>query len=137
MTNTSNSGDRLVQIEVLLQQSVIASNERMTRLEQSLAETDNQLKQSIAASDKRLTRIEQLVESNNRFLEGFSDRINRYTARMDNLANKLDNFSTRIDGVIFTTNQDRQEANLRLAGIQRQLQTVESKIDEILEQRDG
>jgi len=49
----------------------------------------------------------------------------------------MDNFSSRIDGVIFTANQDRQESNSRLAGIQRQLQTVEIKIDQLLEQRDG
>ncbi len=36
MTN-SNNGDRLAQIDALLQQSMIASNERMTRLEESIA----------------------------------------------------------------------------------------------------
>ena len=105
---TNGSSDRLDRIEALLQQSVIASNER-------------------------LTRIEQIVESNNRFLEGFSERIERYTARMDNLAHKLDNFSTRTDGMIFTANQDRQETNSRLAGIQRQIKTIENKIDLVLD----
>ncbi len=114
---TSGSSDRLDRIEALLQQSVIASDERMTRIEQSLANTDELLKQSIVASNQRLTRIEQLVESNNRFLETFSSKIDRYTERMDA-------FAGRIDGVIATNNQDRQESNSRLAVIQRQVSAI-------------
>jgi len=123
---TNGSRDRLDRIEESLQRSIIASDERMTRYEQERA-TDRK------ESNERLTRIEQIVESNNRFLEGFSQRIERYTARMDNLAHKLDNFSTRTDGMIFTANQDRQETNTRLAGIQRQIKTIENKIDFVLD----
>lgn len=104
---TTNQPDRLTQVESLLQPMVVslrqqqdASNERMTQLEQTM-------ERDVRESHERLTRIEQLVESNNRFLEGFSQRIDRYITRMDNLANKLDTFSSRIGGVIFTVNQDR------------------------------
>lgn len=76
-----------------------ASNERMTRIEQGLE------------------RVEQIVESNNRFLESFSADLRRYTDTMNNLA-------TRIDGVIATSNQDRQEANTRLGAIQRQVSAI-------------
>lgn len=128
--------DRLTQVESLLllmaeslKQQKDASDERMTRLEQTISRV-------LQESNERLTRIKQLFESNNRFLEGFSQRIDRYTNRMDNLANKLDTFSSRIERVIFTTNQDRQETNSRLASIQRQLQTVENKVDQLLEADD-
>lgn len=99
---TNPNSDRLDKIEILLESFITASiadrqasNERMTRLEQSTA-----------ASDKRLTRIEQIVESNNKFLESFSTDLRRYTDSMNNLA-------TSIDGVIATSNQDRQETNSR------------------------
>lgn len=128
--------DRLTQVKSLLllmaeslKQQKDASDERMTRLEQTISRV-------LQESNERLTRIKQLFESNNRFLEGFSQRIDRYTNRMDNLANKLDTFSSRIERVIFTTNQDRQETNSRLASIQRQLQTVENKVDQLLEADD-
>jgi ATP phosphoribosyltransferase len=75
------------------------------------------VERAITASDKRLTRIEQVVESNNRFLESFSQDLKRYTDSMNNLA-------TRIDGVIATNNQDRQETNSRLGGIQRQVSAL-------------
>ncbi len=92
----TNSSDRLDRIEALLERSVTASDERMTRIEQGLE------------------RIELIVESNNRFLESFSTKLGRYTDTMNNLA-------TRIDGVIATNNQDRQEINRRLSAIQNQV----------------
>jgi ATP phosphoribosyltransferase len=58
--------------------------------------------------EEGLERTERVVESNNRFLESFSSDLRRYADSMNNLAN-------RIDGVIATNNQDRQEANSRLA----------------------
>lgn len=75
------------------------------------------MERAITASDERLTRIEQVVESNNRFLESFSQDLKRYTDSMNNLA-------TRIDGVIATNNQDRQETNSRLGAIQRQVSAI-------------
>lgn len=103
---TDTSGDRLDRIEELLRQSIIASDERMTRIEQSML-----------ASDQRLTRIEHIVESNNKFLESFSTDLKRYTDSMNNLA-------TRIDGIIASNNQDRDETNSRLANIQRQVSAI-------------
>ena len=94
---TNPSGDRLDRIESLLESFIAASiadreasSERMTRIEEGLE------------------RTERVVESNNRFLESFSSDLRRYADCMNNLAN-------RIDGVIATNNQDRQEANSRLA----------------------
>lgn len=99
MTNPSR--DRLDRIESLLESFITASladrqasSERMIRIKEGLE------------------RTERVVESNNRFLESFSSDLRRYTDSMNNLAN-------RIDGVIATNNQDRQEANSRLAAIQR------------------
>lgn len=103
---TNPSGDRLDRIESLLESFIAASladrqasNDRMTRIEEGLE------------------RTERVVESNNRFLESFSSDLRRYTDSMNNLAN-------RIDGVIATNNQDRQEANSRLAAIQRQVSAI-------------
>ncbi len=121
---TNGSSDRLDRIEALLQQSVIASDERMTRFEQGMERMQQRLEESAKASDERMTRVEEglerverVVESNNRFLESFSTDLRRYTDSMNNLA-------TRIDGVIATSNQDRQESNSRLAVIQRQVAAI-------------
>jgi len=123
MTNASG-GDRLNRIEALLEKSIVASDQRMTRLEQRLEETTRssdermtRLEQSMAQSDQRLTRIERLVKSNNRFLESFSADLKRYTESMNNLA-------SRLDGIIFAANQDRQETNNRLAALQRQVAAI-------------
>lgn len=132
---TNPSGDRIDRIESLLESFIAASladrqasNDRMTRLEQTMESNHREsndrmtrLEQAMEAnyreSNERLTRIEQVVESNNKFLESFSTDLRRYTDSMNNLA-------TRIDGVIATANQDRQETNSRLAGIQRQVSAI-------------
>jgi methyl-accepting chemotaxis protein len=98
MTNP-NGGERLDRIETLLEQFIAASV------------ADRQ------ASNERLTRIEQVVESNNRFLESFSQDLKQYTDSMNN-------FATRIEGIIAANNQDRQETNSRLAAIQRQVAAI-------------
>lgn len=130
MTN-SNNGDRLDRIEALVESFIAASiadrqasNERMAqldqRLEQSMKSSDERmtrLEQSQAASDERLTRIEQIVESNNRFLESFSADLRSYADSMNNMA-------TRMDGIIATNNQDRQETNTRLSAIQQQVAAI-------------
>ncbi len=126
---THGSSDRLDQIEALLQRSIIASDERMTRFEQSSNERMTRIEQSMEVnrieSNERLTRIEQAVESNNRFLEAFGRDVKRFTETANNLTN-------RIDGIIFTANQDRQETNSRYSGIQRQVTTIDQKIDRLL-----
>lgn len=139
MTDSNNRIDR---IEALLEQFIAASadnqqksNERMTRFEQSLEqqkqESNEQMAQQMARfqqyaeyaeqqrkeSNERLTRIEQISESNNKFLEAFSVDLQRYTDTMNNLA-------VRIDGVIATNNQDKQETNTRLSSIQRQVMAI-------------
>lgn len=96
---TSGSNDRLDRIEALLETFITASV------------VDK------SASNERLTRIEQAVESNNRFLESFSQDLKSYTDSMNN-------FATRIYGVIATSNQDRLESNSRLAVIQRQVSAM-------------
>lgn len=105
-----DSNDRLDRMEALLERSVITSNERMTRLEQTM-------ERQASESNERMTRVEQIVESNNRFLESFSADLKRYTDTMNN-------FVTRIDGVIATSNQDRMESNSRLAALQRQVSAI-------------
>ena len=105
MTN-GNNNNRLDRIEALLEHFVVVSDERMTRSEQSMLQ-----------SDQRLTRIEQIVDSNNRFLESFSRNLQQYSTSMDN-------FAKRIDGVIATNNEQRDETNLRLASIQRQVGAI-------------
>jgi len=120
----SNSGDRLAQIEALLQQSVIASDQRMTRLEQAMERDRQESNERMTRFESGLERIEagleetrQLVHSNNRFLESFSQDLRKYTESMHNLA-------TRIDGVIATSNQDRQQTNSRLAVIERMVRAI-------------
>lgn len=75
------------------------------------------VQQSIVASDERLTRIEQLVESNNRFLESFSQDLKNYTNSMNNIA-------TRMDGIIATSNHDRQDVTSKLSRIQNQVSAI-------------
>ena len=75
------------------------------------------VEQAIVASNDRLERIERIVESNNRFLESFS-------ADLRNYADSMNNMATRMDGIIATNNQDRQETNNRLAAIQRQVAAI-------------
>lgn len=58
-----------------MQQAVISSDERMTRIEEGLG------------------RIEQTVESNNCFLESFSQELKNYTNSMNNLAARIDGTS--------------------------------------------
>lgn len=127
----NTSSDRIDRLEALLERSITASDERMTRLEQSMAASDERmtrLEQSMERqsqeSNERMTRFEQglervelVVASNNKFLEAFSTDLRRYTETLNNLAN-------RIDGMIATSNQDRQESNSRLAAIQRQVSAI-------------
>ena len=97
--HTRSSNDRLDRLEALLERFISASDERMTRFDQGLE------------------RVELVVASNNKFLEAFSTDLRRYTET-------LNNFATRIDGMVATNNQDRQESNSRLALIQRQVAAI-------------
>jgi ubiquinone biosynthesis protein UbiJ len=63
--------------------AITASNERMTRIEQDGERSKRE-------SDERLTRIEQLVESNNRFLETFTERVDRLAQKVDRLTDNTD-----------------------------------------------
>ncbi|MBV9388236.1 MAG: hypothetical protein JOZ78_17585 [Chroococcidiopsidaceae cyanobacterium CP_BM_ER_R8_30] len=109
MTNNGSSDQLdLKQVAALLQQSIVASNERMTKLEQSMVK-----------SDERLTRIEQVVESNNRFLEAFGQSVKKFTDTATVL-------NQRLDGVIASANSDRLETNTRLS-------RIENKVNQILE----
>lgn len=123
MTNP-DSGDRLDRIETLLEQFIAASvadrqtsNERMTRIEELIADDRAASNERMTRIEAGIERIEQIVESNNRFLESFSANLQNYTESMNNLA-------TRMSGVIGTNNQDRQETNSRLAAIQRQVAAI-------------
>jgi hypothetical protein len=107
------SQERLDRIEELIAQMAVntlasqqASDEYRVRFEQQLA-----------ASNERLNRIEQLVESNNRFLEAFSVELRGYIQAMDNM-------TQRQNGIIATSNQDRQDANARLGSIQRRVDAI-------------
>lgn len=93
MTTERWDDEKLDKLAAIVQQSIVSSDERMTRIEQQLA-----------ASNDRLTCIEQVVESNNRFLESFSQDIKTYTDSMNNIA-------TRMDGIIATTGYDRQDVS--------------------------
>lgn len=121
---TNPQGDRIDRIESLLESFIAASlassqasNDRMTRLEQTMEANHRESNDRMTRIEEGLERTERIVESNNRFLESFSTDLRRYTDSMNNLA-------TRIDGVIATNNQDRQEANSRLAAIQRQVSAI-------------
>ena len=123
MTNP-DSGDRLDRIETLLEQFIAASvadrqasNERMTRLEEAMADDRAASNERMTRIEEGLDRVEKIVESNNRFLESFSADLQSYTESMNNLA-------TRMSGVIATNNQDRQETNTRLAAIQQQVREI-------------
>lgn len=116
----SKSSDRLDRIETLLEQFIIASaassqasNERMTRLEQSQAVSDERM----TRVEEGLERIEKIVESNNRFLESFSFDLKRYSDSMNNFVN-------RTDVIIANSNQHRDETNSRLSAIQRQVNAI-------------
>lgn len=123
MTNPNN-GDRLDRIETLLESFIAASvadrqasNERMTRLEETMAADRAASNERMTRIEEGLDRIEKVVESNNRFLESFSADVRRYTDTMND-------FATRIDGVIANNNQQGDETNSRLSAIQRQVSAI-------------
>lgn len=58
-----------------------------------------------------------LIEIESVLIEYFSADLREYTASMNNMVN-------RMDGIIATANQDRQETNNRLAAIQRQVAAI-------------
>lgn len=100
--------------------AIVSGNERLDRMEQLI-------ESSSAESNERLTRIEQLVESNNRFLESFSQDLRRYTDNMDRLTQQL-------AATTSNANQDRMESNTRLSAISGKLNTMDRKLDQLLEQ---
>lgn len=123
MTN-SDSGDRLDRIETLLEQFITASvadrqasNERIARLEEAMVADRAASNERMTRIEEGLDRVEKIVESNNRFLESFSADLRSYADSMNNMA-------TRMDGIIATNNQDRQETNTRLSAIQRQVAAI-------------
>ncbi|MBV9387687.1 MAG: hypothetical protein JOZ78_14800 [Chroococcidiopsidaceae cyanobacterium CP_BM_ER_R8_30] len=78
MTNTSSSGDRLAQIEALLQQSVIASNERMTRLEQTMERDRQESNERMTRIERSIGQIEQLTQSNGRAIQALTEDITTF-----------------------------------------------------------
>ncbi len=80
---TDSSSDRLDRIEALLQQSVIASNERMTRLEQATL-----------ATDKRLEQLAVRVEETTTSVNNLSATVNQLSERMDQLSERMDQLAT-------------------------------------------
>lgn len=81
----TSSSDRLDRVEALLERFIDASvadcqasNERMTRIEQSMQEGSERM----IRIEQGLGRVEQIVESNNRFLESFSTDVRHYTDTM-------------------------------------------------------
>lgn len=111
---TNSNGDRKGRIEALLERSIIASDERLTRIENLVESNHLESNERMTRIESGSERLEQVVISNNRFLESFSTDIRRYVDTMNN-------FAARLDGIIATSNQDRLEANTRLAAIGRQV----------------
>jgi ABC-type transporter Mla subunit MlaD len=86
---------------------------------------------AIQASDERLTRIEQLVESNNRFLEAFTHRVDHFAQRVDRLTERVDRLTQTTEEVVrqiasttSTTNQDRMDVTTRLSAINRKVDAI-------------
>ncbi len=126
--------------------AIAASNERLTRIEQlqgSNAEAIAANNEAIAASNERLTRIEQLQESNARSLQAWGDdmaelrlwsqeefersseeraQLREATIRLSGVAEGIANMLASLDG-------DRPT-------ILRKLNTIENKVDHILEKED-
>lgn len=100
---TSSEPSRLDRIEALLERSIIASDERMTRMEQ--------------AAEARFTRLEQLVESNNRFLEAFSSDLRGYVREMQEERR-------RNNATIAGVNQDRQDMTSQLSAVRRKVDAI-------------
>ena len=126
MTRQQWNHEMLDQFATAVTQAISAGNERVDRLEQAIeadraasnqrmTQFDQRLDRFALESHQRLTRIEQSVESNNRFLEAFSQDLRRYTDNMDRLTQQL-------SAVTAGSNQDRMEVNTRLSAIQRRVE---------------
>ena len=116
MSNVSSS--RLDKIETLLQQSIGASNERMTRIEQSIGQIE-QLTQSnsraILALTEDITTFKLAVEQDREEAKAERQELRQATIGIANLLSSLDS--------------DRPT-------ILRKLNSIENKVDSLLEASD-
>jgi chromosome segregation ATPase len=116
MTNNGSSDQLdLKQVAALLQQSIVASNERMTRIEQSIGQ------------------VEQLTQSNGRAIQALTEDITTFklAVEQDREESKAERQELRqatigIANLLSSLDSDRPT-------ILRKLSTIEKKIDRILE----
>ena len=122
---TNGSSDRLDQIAALLQQSIIASDERMTRIEQA-RERDRQ------ESEASVNEIRQLTQSNAKAIQALTEDLATF---------RLGVQEDREQAV-----QERQELRQAMLGIAnlvssldsdrptvlRKLTSIETKVDRLL-----
>jgi ubiquinone biosynthesis protein UbiJ len=101
--------------------AITASNERMTRIEQDGERSKRE-------SDERLTRIEQLVESNNRFLEAFTERVDRLAQKVDRLTDNTDRVIQQMAASTSNANQERMDVTTRLSAITRKVDAIASHL---------
>lgn len=114
---TTGQPDRLDRIEAVLEQFITASEQDRRASDERMRQIDARLEQFITTSDERMTRVEQVVDSNNRFLESFSQDLRRYTDNMDRLTQQL-------AATTSNANQDRLETNTRLSAINRKVDAI-------------
>ena len=136
MTNTSSSGDRLAQIEALLQQSVIASNERMTRLEQTMERDRQESNERMTRIERSIGQIEQLTQSNGREIQALTEDITTFKLAVEQDCEEakaerqeLRQVTMGIANLLSSVDSDRPT-------ILRKLNSIENKLDELLEADD-
>lgn len=100
----SDLSERLSQIENLLERSIAASDQRLTRLEQAMA-----------ASNERLTRTEQIVDSNSRSIQALADRISELAHVQEEATDER---------------RELREAMLRLEGVAQGIANLLSSLDQ-------
>lgn len=159
---TNNGGDRLDQITALLQQSIVASDERMTRLEQRLEQSaaasdermtrlEQRIEQSITASDERMTRLEQRIEQER---AESNERLTRIEQLTESTSRSLQSLSDDITTFRLTTEQNIENAQSEREELRRvtlgianllgsldedrptilgRLSRIENKVDRLLE----
>ena len=93
-------------------------------LKDAIAAQSQALNEATIASNERLTRIEQLVESNNRFLEAFTHRVDRLAERVDRLTQTTEEVVRQMASTTSTTNQDRMDVTTRLSAINRKVDAI-------------
>jgi uncharacterized protein Yka (UPF0111/DUF47 family) len=109
--------------------AIAANNDRVSHVEDRWEQMVIDSAQSKQESDERMTRIEQLVESNNRFLEAFTQQVDRLAQKVDRLTENTDQVVRQMAATTSNENQERMDITTRLSAINRKVDAIANHLD--------